>query len=51
MQIHLGGCDLYDLDRQRAFRARYMTKNPLESQEHEKYDEKNVEYRGNIATK
>ena len=51
MQIHMEGCCLYGFDQQKVFGARYMAKNPPISQEHKKYDDNNMEHRGNAVTK
>ena len=51
MQIYLGGCSLYGFDRQKVFGARYKARKLLASREHGKYDENNVEHRGNLTTK
>lgn len=51
MQIYLGSYCLYSFDRKKAFKAKYMAKNPLESREYEMYDENNIEHGSNAMTK
>lgn len=51
MQIYLGDYYLYSFNWQSAFRARYLAKNSLASEEHEKHDENIMEYGDNKATK
>lgn len=51
MDIYLESYCLYDFDWQRAFGARYISKNSAVSQKYWKYNENNIEYRGNIAIK
>lgn len=51
MQIYLKDDDLYDLDWEKAFEAKYMAKNSPTRQNHQKYDKSNVEHRGNASRK
>lgn len=49
--LYLKGYCLYDFDRQKALRAKYMAKNLLRSWEYEKHDENNMEHRGSMVRK
>lgn len=51
MQIYFGDYNLYSFNQQRAFEAKYMTKNFLINQKNQNHNENNIKYRSNALVK
>ena len=51
MQTYLRAYCLYNFNRRRASKARYIAKNFPESKKHQKHAESNMEYKNSVSAK